>query len=68
MTKVEQIADFLMNGIDNLSVDEAANELINEHGLMVHNAINLVESFMQKFNANPCLPNDELFPLIERFL
>ncbi len=68
MEKVEIIADFLCNGLEHSSIEEAAEYLSEEAGMDEQRARTLVNAYLSKYSTVPIVPNSELFPFIETFL
>lgn len=66
--QIEQIADFLCNGIDCISTDEISMVLTADFGMVGSKAEAMVEIYLATFNLRPIVPNDELFPFIEKYL
>jgi hypothetical protein len=62
MEKVEVIADFLCNGLEHSSIEEAAAYLSEEVGMDIRSANLLVSEYLAKYSAIPVVQNSELFP------
>jgi len=68
MDRVEIIADFLCNGLEHSSQEEAISYLVSETKLDSTRAGALVADYIANFSTRPIVLNDELFPFIERYL